>query len=38
MNPDDPGRRNLIIEQWWCGLGVMLFWAVLIMLLAKSCS
>ena len=36
--PEDEGRRNLLIEQWWVGFGVMIFWAVVIMILAKTCS
>ena len=38
MKPDNHGKRDLIIEQWWVGLGAMLFWSVFIMLVTKCCS
>lgn len=34
------GHRSLMIEQWWVGLGVALFWAsiVMLVLLLSSCG
>jgi hypothetical protein len=37
MKPD-PDKRTVLIEQWWIGCGVMLFWAVIIMGLTRGCA
>ena len=38
MKPNDPNRRDLLVEQWWVGCGVMVFWAVVVMVLCQTCS
>jgi hypothetical protein len=39
MKPDDDnGKRTLIIEQWWVGFGLLLFWGGVIMLYCAKCS
>ena len=38
MKPDNNGKRALIIEQWWVGIAVLLFWAAVIMFLTTKCS
>jgi hypothetical protein len=37
--PDDHGKKALIIEQWWVGFSLLIFWAVaIILILTTKCT
>jgi hypothetical protein len=38
MKPDQNGKRELIIEQWWVGLAVLVFWAIIILASFFGCA
>jgi hypothetical protein len=38
MKPDNNGKRALIIEQWWVGIAVLVFWAVIILVSFLGCA
>jgi hypothetical protein len=38
MKPDHNGKRELIIEQWWVGFAVLLFWAFVILAMFFGCA
>jgi len=33
-----PDKNRIVVEQWWVGLGLLLFWAVVIMFTFFACS
>jgi hypothetical protein len=38
MKPDNNGKRELIVEQWWVGFAVLLFWAAVILVSFFGCA
>jgi hypothetical protein len=38
MKPDHNGKRELIVEQWWVGFAVLLFWAFVILAMFFGCA
>jgi len=38
MKPDDHGKRQAIVEQWWIGATLLVFWAIVIVGSFYGCS